>query len=104
MALLHATNAQQVVQTLFSPNYPQATSVLAASAAGYVNLADKLKYDPARAELLDEAGWQPGSDGIRAKAGQKLALTVYESLPQPQNKECCSWWPSSGVRLASSSR
>lgn len=103
-ALLHATNAQQVVQTLFSPNYPQATSVLAASAAGYVNLADKLKYDPARAgQLLDEAGWQPGSDGIRAKAGQKLALTVYESLPQPQNKEVlqlvAQQWRQVGVQL-----
>ncbi|MDT8851818.1 TIGR04028 family ABC transporter substrate-binding protein [Pantoea dispersa] len=103
-ALLHATNAQQVVQTLFSPNYPQATSVLAAPAAGYVNLADKLKYDPARAgQLLDEAGRQPGSDGIRAKAGQKLALTVYESLPQPQNKEVlqlvAQQWRQVGVQL-----
>ena len=40
-ALLHATNARQVVETLFSANYPQATSVLASSAAGYVNLSDK---------------------------------------------------------------
>jgi peptide/nickel transport system substrate-binding protein len=87
-ALLHATNAQQVVQTLFSPNYPQATSVIANSAAGYVNLADKLKYDPALSkQLLDEAGWKVGSDGIREKDGKKLALTIYESLPQPQNKE-----------------
>ncbi|MDO6406673.1 TIGR04028 family ABC transporter substrate-binding protein [Pantoea phytobeneficialis] len=87
-ALLHATNAQQVVQTLFSPNYPQATSVIAASAAGYVNLSDKLKYDPAQAkQLLEEAGWHTDSDGIREKGGQKLALTVYESPPQPQNKE-----------------
>jgi dTDP-4-dehydrorhamnose 3,5-epimerase-like enzyme len=33
-----------VVETLFSANYPQATSVLASSAAGYVNLSDKLTY------------------------------------------------------------
>lgn len=44
-ALLHATNARQVVETLFSANYPQATSVLASSAAGYVNLSDKLTFD-----------------------------------------------------------
>ncbi len=104
-ALLHATNAQQVVQTLFSPNYPQATSVIATSAAGYVNLADKLKYDPAQAKkLLDEAGWQVGSDGIREKAGKKLALTIYESLPQPQNKEVlqlvAQQWRQVGVALS----
>jgi peptide/nickel transport system substrate-binding protein len=47
-ALLHATNAKQVVETLFSANYPQATSVLASSAAGYVNLSDKLTFDQAK--------------------------------------------------------
>lgn len=104
-ALLHATNAQQVVQTLFSPNYPQATSVIANSAAGYVNLADKLKYDPLLAkQLLDKAGWKVGSDGIREKDGQKLALTIYESLPQPQNKEVlqlvAQQWRQVGVALA----
>ncbi len=87
-ALLHATNARQVVETLFSANYPQATSVLASSAAGYVNLSDKLTFDQAKArQLLDDAGWKPAADGIRSKDGQRLALTVYESLPQPQNKE-----------------
>ncbi|MRT25763.1 TIGR04028 family ABC transporter substrate-binding protein [Enterobacteriaceae bacterium RIT697] len=104
-ALLHATNAQQVVQTLFSPNYPQATSVIATSAAGYVNLADKLKFDPALSKkLLDEAGWKPGSDGIREKDGKRLALTIYESLPQPQNKEVlqlvAQQWRQVGVALA----
>ena len=104
-ALLHATNAQQVVQTLFSPNYPQATSVIANSAAGYVNLADKLKYDPTLAkQLLDEAGWKVGSDGIREKEGKKLALAIYESLPQPQNKEVlqlvAQQWRQVGVALA----
>ncbi|HAU5563670.1 TPA: TIGR04028 family ABC transporter substrate-binding protein [Serratia fonticola] len=103
-ALLHATNAQQVVQTLFSPNYPQATSVIANSAAGYVNLADKLKYDPLLAkQLLDKAGWKVGSDGIREKDGKKLALTIYESLPQPQNKEVlqlvAQQWRQVGVAL-----
>lgn len=87
-ALLHATHSKQVVETLFSPNYPQATSVIATTAAGYVNLADKLTFDQAKAKsLLDEAGWKAGADGIREKQGQRLALTVYESLPQPQNKE-----------------
>ncbi len=58
----------RVVETLFSANYPQATSVLASSAAGYVNLSDKLTFDQAKArQLLDDAGWKPAADGIRSK-------------------------------------
>lgn len=103
-ALLHATHSKQVVETLFSPNYPQATSVIATTAAGYVNLADKLTFDQAKANnLLDEAGWKAGADGIREKQGQRLALTVYESLPQPQNKEVlqliAQQWRQVGVAL-----
>lgn len=104
-ALLHATNAKQVVETLFSPNYPQASSVIARTAAGYVDLSDKLAFDQQKAkQLLDEAGWTPGADGTRQKAGQRLALTVYESLPQPQNKEVlqlvAQQWRQVGVALS----
>lgn len=103
-ALLHATNTKQVVETLFSPNYPQASSVIARTAAGYVDLSDKLAFDQQKAkQLLDEAGWTAGADGIRQKAGQRLALTVYESLPQPQNKEVlqlvAQQWRQVGVAL-----
>lgn len=104
-ALLHATNAKQVVETLFSPNYPQAKSVIADSAAGFVDLSDKLTFDAAKANaLLDDAGWKTGGDGIRAKDGLRLALTVYESLPQPQNKEVlqlvAQQWRQVGVALS----
>ncbi|MDR8231373.1 ABC transporter substrate-binding protein, partial [Acinetobacter baumannii] len=30
-------------------------------------------------KLLDEAGWKPGADGIRAKDGQRLELTLLVS-------------------------
>ncbi|EKM0525734.1 TIGR04028 family ABC transporter substrate-binding protein [Cronobacter turicensis] len=103
-ALLHATNARQIVDTLFSPNYAVATSVVAKSAPGYRDLSARLTFDPTLANrLLDEAGWQKGADGIRAKAGQPLSLTVYESLPQPQNKEVlqlvAQQWKQVGVQL-----
>ncbi|PTA96495.1 TIGR04028 family ABC transporter substrate-binding protein [Kluyvera sp. Nf5] len=103
-ALLHATNTKEIVQTLFSANYPQATSVLAKTAVGYVDLSDKLKFDPAHAaRLLDEAGWKSGPDGVRQKDGHSLTLTAYESPPQPQNKETlqlvAQQWAKVGVKL-----
>ncbi len=103
-ALLHATNAAEVVATLFSANYPQATSVIASTAQGYVNLADRLTFDPVlSARLLDEAGWTMGANGVRAKDGQELALTAYESPPQPRNKDTfqlvAQQWARVGVKL-----
>ena len=103
-ALLHATNTQEIVQTLFSPRYPRATSVIASTAAGYVDLSSQLIHDEAKArQLLDEAGWTLGANGLRQKDGKELVLTAYESLPQPQNKETlqlvAQQWAKVGVKL-----
>lgn len=103
-ALLHATNTKEIVQTLFSANYPQATSVIASTALGYVNLSAKLGYDEAKArQLLDEAGWKLNANGLREKDGKELVLAAYESLPQPQNKETlqlvAQQWAKVGVKL-----
>lgn len=103
-ALLHATNSKEIVSTLFSKNYPQATSIIASTASGYVDLSSKLGYDQDKAKkLLDEAGWTVGANGLRQKNGQDFVLTAYESLPQPQNKETlqlvAQQWAKVGVKL-----
>lgn len=86
-ALLHAVDTQELVDTVFSTNYPKATAVLSSKALGYKDQSEKLAYDPALSNsLLDEAGWVAGADGLRAKDGKVLALDVYESLAQPQSK------------------
>jgi peptide/nickel transport system substrate-binding protein len=103
-ALLKATDRAEIVETIFSDNYPAATSVLSKEAIGYVDLSAKLGHDPEKAkELLDDAGWKPGADGIRSKDGKQLSLTIYESLPQPQNKAVlqlvAQQWEKVGVKL-----
>ncbi|WP_372984208.1 TIGR04028 family ABC transporter substrate-binding protein [Microbacterium sp.] len=87
-ALVAAVDAQEVVDTLFTENYPVATSVLSQEALGYKDESEHYAYDPDKAEkLLDEAGWTAGSDGIREKDGERLAITVYEAAPQPLSKQ-----------------
>ncbi|KQU93167.1 ABC transporter substrate-binding protein [Ensifer sp. Root31] len=103
-ALLHATDAKEIVTTLFSANYPQATSIIASTALGYRDISAKLSFDPEKAKaLLDEAGWTVGANGLRQKDGKELVLTAYESLPQPQNKETlqlvAQQWGKLGVKL-----
>ena len=103
-ALTLATNSQEIVDTLFSSHYPRATSVIAATASGYVDLSDQLAYDPEEAvALLEAAGWTPGADGIREKDGVRLELNVYESLPQPQNRATLQLvsqqWAQVGVKV-----
>lgn len=103
-ALLHGTNAAEIVQTLFSDNYPVASSIIAKTAQGYVDLSEKLAYDPELADsLLTEAGWVVGASGLREKDGKVLEFTAYESLPQPQNRATLQLvsqqWATLGVKL-----
>ena len=74
-ALVAGVDAQEVVDTIFTENYPVATSALSSSAVGYKDESEFYAYDPEKsAELLDEAGWDVGADGIREKDGERLSL------------------------------
>ncbi|MET0861929.1 MAG: TIGR04028 family ABC transporter substrate-binding protein [Microbacterium sp.] len=87
-ALVAGVDAQEVVDTIFTANYPVATSALSSSALGYKDESEFYAYDPDKAvELLEEAGWTPGADGIVEKDGQRLSLDVYEAKPQPLSKQ-----------------
>ena len=85
-ALSLGTDRQEVVDTLFTDNYPLATSVIGSTALGHTDLSARLVHDPAKGRaLLDAAGWVPGADGIRVKDGQRLTLVVNEAAPQPRS-------------------
>lgn len=87
-ALIAAIDRQEIVDKLFTPNYPLATGLLAKGAMGYKDQSGSWTYDLAEAaRLLDEAGWVLGENGYRVKDGQVLALTVNTALPQPRSNE-----------------
>jgi peptide/nickel transport system substrate-binding protein len=53
----------------------------------YVSDKTKWVFNIAQAnEILDKAGWKPGSDGVRAKDGKKLHLTFQTSVNAPRQK------------------
>ncbi|MCD1287198.1 MULTISPECIES: TIGR04028 family ABC transporter substrate-binding protein [unclassified Brevibacterium] len=88
-ALIAAIDRQEIVDKLFTPNYPLATGLLAKGAMGYNDQSGSWTYDPTTADrLLDEAGWgERNGQGYRVRDGQVLALSVNIALPQPRSNE-----------------
>jgi peptide/nickel transport system substrate-binding protein len=67
----------EISEVVLTPSYGVAKSVLGDTTPGFTDFTDDLGVDAeAAADLLDGAGWELGSDGIREKDGQKLSLTI----------------------------
>lgn len=77
-----AINRQELRDTYYNDHYPVATSPLGSRTPGYVDLSAELEHDPDEAaQLLEDAGWAEGSDGIRAKDGTPLTLSLLGGGP-----------------------
>lgn len=104
LALLRATDREEILRTLFSPHYPLARSILASDTQGFQDHSAELGYDPEQARhLLDEAGWLQHPDGWRYRNGQILSLGIHVSAPHPQSRSMlvllAQQWRKVGVRL-----
>jgi len=77
-ALLHAIDRQLIVDKLFGGKLTVATTKVSPLDWVHHDGLAPLPFDPAKArQLLDEAGWTPGPDGIRRNAeGQALAFPL----------------------------
>lgn len=75
-ALNKAINRSEL-QGILSRYQKPASSALASSTPLYQDLSGLLAHDPqGAASLLDAAGWRPGTDGIRARDGQRLSFRI----------------------------
>jgi peptide/nickel transport system substrate-binding protein len=75
-ALLLATPKQQIIDKLLFGKAKPGTSPVSQGWASPKGLTQE-SYDPAKAkQLLDQAGWVAGSDGIRSKGGVRASLTI----------------------------
>lgn len=79
-ALVQATDAQSIIDTVFFGAYDKATAPLAKVSWAYnPELAPRYAFDPAgAAKTLDEAGWTLKGDH-REKNGTKLAIDLFFS-------------------------
>lgn len=76
-ALQAGINRQEIIDTVYTPDWKLAISFIQSNVPGATDQSALLAYNPDKAEkLLDEAGWKKGADGIRAKDGKPLSLTL----------------------------
>jgi peptide/nickel transport system substrate-binding protein len=75
-ALQYATDQSAIIKTLFFGLHQAADSVFTPITPGYAHSTQAIySHNPTKAgQLLDQAGWTKGSDGMRQKSGQPLNL------------------------------
>jgi peptide/nickel transport system substrate-binding protein len=104
-ALLWALDRQSFADDIFLGQAQVATSNLSPAIAKYYNAdVPKYEYDPDKAkQLLEEAGWVEGSDGIREKDGTKAAFTMMvfqgDTQRRPEAEIAQQWWSDIGVQV-----
>jgi peptide/nickel transport system substrate-binding protein len=76
-ALQHGIDRKEIISTVYTPDWLPAESLFQSNVPGATDHSKDFAYDADEANrLLDEAGWTRGSDGIRAKGGKQLELTL----------------------------
>lgn len=103
-ALQIGIDRQAIKDTVLSESYVVAGSVLNHKAPGFVDLSSEIAYNPEKSkQLLEEAGWKVGADGIREKDGEKLEITVATSnnsvVIKPAFELIEQQWRDLGVKL-----
>lgn len=84
-ALLYGLNRAEVVEIIYGEyanvlNVPQSSVSWAYTDEGI----EPYEFDPEKAkQLLDEAGWVPGADGIREKDGKKFEINFSATSDNP---------------------
>jgi peptide/nickel transport system substrate-binding protein len=87
-ALSHLVNKQQIIDTIYKGIGKPANGPIVPGMWAYSPDIPSYDYSPDKAkQLLDEAGWNAGSDGVRTKDGQKLSLVVRTHSEDPDRKQ-----------------
>lgn len=75
-AIMHAVNKENIIKGILNGSEDQADTLLSKRVPySDVNLTVISHNQEKAKQLLDEAGWKPGSDGVREKDGKKFEIT-----------------------------
>ena len=76
-ALAYATDRASIIAAVLGNQAVQADSAIPAGTWAYYAVLDRYPFDPVQAaKLLDEEGWLMGPNGMRARDGQELRLSI----------------------------
>lgn len=80
-AIIYATDKQGIIESVYFNMVEPAYGPLSRAFPEYEPALEQMySYDPEKAmQLLDEAGWTMGADGVRTKDGQRLEVTIVEN-------------------------
>jgi peptide/nickel transport system substrate-binding protein len=86
LAIAHALDRDAIVEHVWAKNAATNQTIIPPSVLGeYKSLVQGFTYDTEKAQaLLEEAGWEMGSDGVRVKDGQRLSLVFISGFPSAE--------------------
>jgi peptide/nickel transport system substrate-binding protein len=77
-AIEYAVNQAELVKVLFKDTFKPSQSIIVPGTIGNTpTLSQVYGHNPAKAqEVLGQAGWAPGGDGIRTRGGKRLEVSI----------------------------
>ena len=84
-AIAHAIDRESIVNDLMEGTVELANTGITPNSPYFNEDVTVYNYDPEQAaQMLDEAGWTVGSDGIREKDGERLSFTIINRNSRPE--------------------
>jgi peptide/nickel transport system substrate-binding protein len=101
-ALAYGVDKEGIAKNLLKGLVEPAWQLVSPLSWAYNPNVVKHKFDQAKAkQLLDEAGWKPGADGIREKDGNKLSFEIMNIAGEQERVQILSFiqrqWKEIGV-------
>ncbi len=86
-AIQHGIDRQEILNTIYTPEWEPATSLLQGTVPETGDYSDSFVYDAEKStKLLEDDGWQLGADGYRVKDGKLLEITLAANPYVPSDK------------------